>query len=337
MHLVLDEGAEFDRLLAEFQSKRAQFNKLIAECEEKGDYLMGCHWSHEKSKLVPPERKKVWAATREHNQQVEAAALRLEQEQQEPSDEEQEVRERQIEEARRQIAVKDETWRREKGMSPYRPGSARIAAAKEAPVAHRIVPRSPLPWHTWWGDECTGAGRCVCMACHKRRMEKRPSSARSAPTSDDAPRQRRPGWVVVEDPASMETPERRRPRQLCIGQRHLRSLGFGQRDAVVRGRDEGDTGRWCVSAPPTSAPIVTPWGGITVPPSGERRRVEKSVAAKLQAERQKASAAATHRALLHNLPRDGRVSSLPPEQVWRVFLPPHVVEPPKSSMQARRL
>ena len=41
MHLVLDEGAEFDRLLAEFQSKRAQFNKLIAECEEKGDYLMG--------------------------------------------------------------------------------------------------------------------------------------------------------------------------------------------------------------------------------------------------------------------------------------------------------
>ena len=80
---------------------------------------------------------------------------------------------------------------------------------------------------------------------------------------------------------------------------------------------------------PVTAPIITPFGGVMTPAAGHERLVS---ARDRELRAARAPAVPAHRLLLQRIPDDERVSAVPRELAWRMFVPP----PPPADAGPRR-
>ena len=318
--ISFDENATFERLMAQFQAKRTALNNAIAHAEARGDYLHGCQLSREKAQLYPPDRQQLRAM---YAEQVAQIAPKEELAPAEapisPS--------LSMEIIRRQATHRDSAWRRTRGLASLghmRPASARASVATPEP-SHDVGSGGTPPSSSLDHDVDQPTSRSTTSVNWRAAFARGASPNRK---SHDLQQHDvnvvvpqvweicQAKWEIVEDAKDREDAPRR-ARQLQVGQRHLRQLGFGKRDVVSRRMDEGDTGRWCVARPPNEPPVTTIWGGISTPKPGEHRRVREASANMANARN---PVVLPHRAIVQRpLPNDRPWSAVPRSHTWRHF------------------
>lgn len=302
--IVTDQGVDYEAQLAEYKAARAFLNSKIAEAEANEDYLLACQYSQQKKALAEPVRRRKW--TQETSGTLEPGDLRTE-----PEDAAAATGSGNIKST---VVISDGTLREDDGeaqaVPPLTAVSTRtIDASVDVPLTRTVD--GSLTRSTWTGPAPGTGGQ----------GQGSPLDLLLAPPpkllGPFAPRNK---LVVGEDQNYLAQEQRiaRRPRQLLVGQRHLRQLGFGERHAVSRGRDKGDDGRWYLATPPHGVPVVTAYGGIRGERLGEHHRV-RALSARLAADSEPA-APAHHRALA--LPLPDRFDSIPRQVAWRFFNPP---------------
>lgn len=293
--LVNNDSELFYRQKAQYNAQQAHYKKLIEEAVENGQFLDGCNLAREADAQQPPSKARARISAQQQARQAEAEA------QQAAADEKArhlaEMHGRRCEICRRlrdsaglgnireAVHLSDSAWRQAHGLIPSRPASARPAPARPASGRQANIRTANNMLHVHF------------------------------PTSP-APGSCRPRCQVFEDCDAAEEGSRR-PRQLAVGQRHLRQIFGGKQSAATTfvSNNTADERRWCVAAPPSGTLVTTPWGGVKSSAAGEYGRVLSATSARRNA------AAATPSLLQQcvlSIPSNKEWSSIGREAAWRV-------------------